>query len=112
MVVETRGGVAIIRPHGDLFLRESDVFEERTTELLRANYELFLINLSGINYIGSSGIGALVNLYNQLTKIGGRLILTNLPDKVVEVLQIMGLELIDTMESEREALSELNRSQP
>jgi anti-anti-sigma factor len=109
LVVETRGGVAIMRPDGDLFLRESEIFEERVTELLRANYERFIVNLKGVNYIGSSGIGALINLYNQLTKMGGRMVITNLPDKVVEVLQIMGLEIIETMDTEKEAVKALSK---
>jgi len=97
--------VAILRPHGDLFLRESEVFEERATGLLRANFESFVVNLSGVRYIGSSGIGALINLYNQLKRMDGRMIATNVPEKVVSVLEMMGLTMIEIMDSEAEAFS-------
>lgn len=107
LVVETRGGVAILRPHGDLFLRESEVFEERVTGLLRANFERFIVNLSGVRYIGSSGIGALINLHSQLKRMDGRMITTNVPEKVVAVLEMMGLTMIEIKESESEAFSEL-----
>jgi len=99
--------VAILRPHGDLFLRESEVFEERVTGLLRANFERFIVNLSGVRYIGSSGIGALINLHSQLKRMDGRMITTNVPEKVVAVLEMMGLAMIEIKKSESEAFSEL-----
>ena len=108
--METRGGVAILRPEGDLFMRESEVFEERVTELLRANFEKFIVNLGGVHYIGSSGIGALIWLYNQLQKMSGRLVATDVPAKVTEVLAMMGLTMIETMESEADAVATLSGS--
>ena len=108
LLVETRSGVAIMRPEGDLFLREAEVVEERATGLLRSGYERFVINLAGVKYIGSSGIGTLVWLHNKLSDMRGRLVLTEVPSKVTEVLAIMGLDVFEILPSEAEAFEALS----
>ena len=107
LVVETRGGVAILRPRGNLFLPESEQLEERAEGLLRAGYERYVVNLGGADYIGSSGIGAMASLHKRIAKLGGRLVFTDVPEKAIEVLHIMGLEMLELMDTEAEALASL-----
>ena len=97
-----------MRPEGDLFLREAEVVEERSRGLLRSGYERFVINLAGVKYIGSSGIGTLVWLHNKLSDMRGRLVLTEVPSKVTEVLAIMGLDVFEILPSEAEAFETLS----
>ena len=97
-----------MRPEGDLFLRESEVVEERSTGLLRSGYERVILNLAGVKYIGSSGIGTLVWLQNKLNTMRGRLILTDVPSKVTEVLAIMDLDIFEILPSEAEAFEALS----
>ncbi len=107
LTVETRGRVAILRPRGNLFLPESEQLEERAEGLLRAGYERYVVNLGGLDYIGSSGIGVMVGLHKRVGKLGGRLLYTNVPAKATEILRMMGLEMLELMETEAEATAAL-----
>jgi anti-sigma B factor antagonist len=49
------------------------------------------MNLAGINYIDSTGLGELVGAYRQVKSQGGDLKLLNLNKKVTDLLQITKL---------------------
>lgn len=104
IVSEIKGSVAIVRIKGDLFMAESESLRAATTEIIHSGYKNIVINLAGVNYIGSSGIGALIGLYNSLKKLGGRMIAASVPGKVVEVLELMNLSMLEIMDSEAQAL--------
>jgi len=50
-----------------------------------------LLNLSGVNYIDSSGLGELVTAFTSVRKQGGELKLLNLTKRVQDLLQITKL---------------------
>lgn len=103
----------MVRPRGDLFIRESEKLEECVGDLVRAGYELFAVDLSGVGYIGSSGIGAIVWLHERLRQLKGRVIYACVPDKVKKVLEMMNLtmlEQVDSVETAMEILSKKGES--
>lgn len=105
--VEEREGMAILRLFGDLFIKESSALEKETEDFLGKGARYIVINLGGIKYIGSSGIGVLVNLHRQLSEAGGRMILVEVPDKVTQVLTMMNLTMIEMMADEPAALDSI-----
>ena len=50
-----------------------------------------VMDLSGLKYIDSSGIGELVSCYTTITNRGGQLRLTNLHNKILSLLQLTAL---------------------
>jgi anti-sigma B factor antagonist len=65
-----------------------------------------LLNLAGVGYIDSSGIGELVSSYTAIGKDGGQLKLLNLTQKLQDLLTITKLlTVFDVYESEAEALN-------
>ena len=65
-----------------------------------------LLNLAGVGYIDSSGIGELVSSYTAINKDGGQLKLLNLTQKLQDLLTITKLlTVFDVYESEEEALA-------
>jgi anti-sigma B factor antagonist len=50
-----------------------------------------LLNLAGVKYIDSSGIGELIANYTTLTRQGGQLKLLNLTDRIQNLLVITKL---------------------
>lgn len=96
--------MAILRLFGDLFIKESSALEERTSDLLQREMRCLVVNLGSTKYIGSSGIGVLVNLHRQLSESDGRMILVDVPNKVTQVLEMMNLTMIEMMDDELAAL--------
>jgi anti-sigma B factor antagonist len=64
-----------------------------------------LLNLAGVKYMDSSGIGELIANYTTVSKNGGQLKLLNLTDKIQDLLVITKLlTVFDVYESESDAL--------
>jgi anti-sigma B factor antagonist len=65
-----------------------------------------LLNLAGVKYIDSSGIGELIANYTTVGRAGGQLKLLNLTEKVQDLLVITKLlTVFDVYDNEAEALS-------
>jgi len=65
-----------------------------------------LLNLGGVRYIDSSGIGELIANYTTVGRSGGQLKLLNLTEKVQDLLVITKLlTVFDVYDKEADALS-------
>ena len=74
----------------------------RLTEAGKAN---FLLNFSGVKYLDSSGVGELLALSDAVSRVEGKLKLSNLTPKVEEVLTLSGvLPIFDIYDDEHAAL--------
>jgi anti-sigma B factor antagonist len=74
--------------------------------LLSNGSNKILLNLGGVKYIDSSGIGELIANYTTASRDGGQLKLLNLTDKVQDLLVITKLlTVFDVYDNESEALS-------
>ena len=63
------------------------------------------MNLGGINYIDSGGLGTLVALYTTARNSGGSIKLANLTPRVGDLLQVTKLVTIfDVYDSEEKAI--------
>jgi anti-sigma B factor antagonist len=74
--------------------QESAAVRALVCDLLREGHTQILLNLGDVNYIDSSGLGALVSSFTNLRKQGGELKLFNLTNKVRDVMQLTKLYTI------------------
>ena len=96
-VLEIKGKITIGR--GDVQVREA------VQGLLDNGVRKIIMDLAGVRYADSSGIGELVSCYTTITNRGGRLILTNLQPKVYGLLQLTALiSVFQIMDSNEDAL--------
>ena len=73
--------------------------------LLEEGKKKILLNLAGVGYIDSSGIGELVSSYTAINKEGGQLKLLSLTQKLRDLLTITKLlTVFDAYDDEAEAL--------
>ncbi len=94
MTASTRqvGGVTIVDISGRIELgEESASLRDLVSELLGNGHKQILLNLGAVNYIDSSGLGALVTSFTSARKQGGELKLLNLTDKVTDLMQMTRL---------------------
>lgn len=77
--------------------------------LVAGGNKKILLNLAGVKYIDSGGIGELIANYTTVGRGGGQMKLLNLTDKVQDLLVITKLlTVFDVYEDESEALSSFN----
>ena len=90
----TRGDVAVVYLSGAiLFGEESASLRSLVRDLLNESNHIVL-DLKGVSYIDSGGLGTLVALYASARKVGGEIKLSRLGPRANEVLQITKLMTI------------------
>ncbi len=100
------GGVTVVDLSGRIVLGEgSDILRTAFSDLVSQGRRKILLNLADINYIDSSGLGALVSGYTTLRGQQGQVKLLNLTKKVHDLLQITKLlTVFEVFEDENTAL--------
>jgi anti-sigma B factor antagonist len=86
------GNVTIVDITGQLvFGEESASLHEMVSGLLRKGQKYILLNLGGVDYMDSMGMGFLVGASASVRKQGGDVKLLNLSNKVADVMQVTKL---------------------
>lgn len=85
------GAVSIIDVTGQLTSFTRGALRNTVTELLKQGRKSILLNLSGLDYLDSSGIGDLVANYLTVIKAGGEMKVVGLSRKIEEILKITQL---------------------
>jgi anti-sigma B factor antagonist len=101
------GDVTILDMRGAVRIGEGSVaLREAVRRLSDGGKKKILLNLGGVNYIDSSGIGELIANYTTVSRQGGQLKLLNLTDKIQSLLVITKLlTVFDSYDSEADALN-------
>lgn len=104
------GDVTILDLDGKVTIGEGSVaLRSAIRRLLGDGKNKILMNLGGVGYIDSSGIGELVSSFTAVNKEGGTLKLLNLTQKIQDLLAITKLlTVFDVYEDEATALSSYN----
>lgn len=108
MQIEERpsGDVTILDLTGRLVLGDGDeLLRDKVNSLLHRGRKQLVVNLGGVPYIDSAGLGEIVRSYTTVSKQGGSLKLLNLTSKIADLLSITKLlTVFETFDSERAAL--------
>ena len=101
------GSVTIIEPKGKITIGEGDlILRDEITKLLSAEKKKLVLDLGGVSYMDSAGVGELVSVYTSVKNRGGELKLSNLTKKIKDLLTITQLMTIfETYEATAEAIS-------
>ena len=83
--------VSLVDVAGRLTSFEGDAFRDAILRLLQQGHRNIVLNLTGLDYLDSSGIGELVRNYLAVVKKGGAMKVVGLAPKVEEILKITQL---------------------
>ena len=99
-------GVTILDLKGKITLGEGDeALRDRISHLLQTGSKKLLLNLEGVPYIDSAGLGEVVRTYTTVSRQGGQLKLVNLTKRITDLLMITKLlTVFETFDTEPEAL--------
>jgi len=101
------GDVTVLDMDGRITIGEGSVaLRSAVRRLLEEGKKKILLNLAGVGYIDSSGIGELVSSYTTIKNEHGQLKLLSLTQKLQDLLTITKLlTVFDVYEVEAEALA-------
>jgi anti-sigma B factor antagonist len=99
---EGRGRVAVLRVRGRLDGDTAPVLLERCAQI-QANGQNLVLNLSGVSFLGSSGVGALLMLVEQFQEQAGDIHLVALSDSARAVVELLDLTQYLTIDATEEA---------
>lgn len=108
--IRKNGETYIVDVNGEMDLYNSYKLKELVMKMLEKNVKKFVINLEQVDYIDSSGIGALIFICSTLKKMNLKLSISNVHGsvkKVIELTKLMGyFPISNSVEEAVLALSE------
>jgi len=90
-IIRQVGQISVVEVTGKLTSFESGALRNSIAQLPKKGRKQILLNLRGLVYLDSSGIGDLVHTYMSVIKSGGEMKVVGLTDKVEEILKITQL---------------------
>jgi anti-sigma B factor antagonist len=85
-------GVTILDLHGKLLIGDGvDELRQEIGKLVNKGRTQVSLNLAGVPYIDSAGLGEIVRWYTTLSRREGKLRLLNINNRVRELLTVTGL---------------------
>jgi anti-sigma B factor antagonist len=106
MTVKTstlKGGIGIIDVQGNLVGgEETVVFQQAIIDLLNQQCRKLVVDFKDVNFINSTGLGALISAHTSAVRRGSQLLLCNINNSVSSLLVITGLNRILNVKKNRE----------
>jgi anti-sigma B factor antagonist len=89
--IREAGAVTLVHVSGRLTSFETGALRDSVSRLLKQGRRDIVLNLSGLKYLDSSGIGELARVYVTVVKQDGQMKVVGLSSKIEEVLKITQL---------------------
>jgi len=104
-VTDPRAGIAVVRVAGRLEARAAQELRRRCSDLREEGRLKIVINLSGVSFVASSGIGTLLALTEESKESGGSVQLAALSQAVAAVVDLLNLtEFLAIFDTESKAM--------
>ena len=98
MVVDVTGKISL----GD----STELLKDKMNSLVNQGHKHLVLNLAGVSYIDSAGLGVVMGAYSNSKAHGGSVKLLNLTKRITDLLSITKLSTIfETFDSEPEAVA-------
>lgn len=95
--------VTILHISGDLDSKSYPDLESKAGEIIAGGARNILLDLQGVQFMGSAGLRAMHGISTQLKNSGGQLKLLNPSDPVARVLKTLGFDQFFDIHATRDA---------
>jgi anti-sigma B factor antagonist len=104
-------GIAVLDCSGRIIFGDESAALRDIVKQLIGEHKNIVLNLGGVNYIDSGGLGTLVALYTSARSANASIKLSNLTPRVGDLLQVTKLlTVFDVYDSEDKALQAFRKS--
>ena len=101
--VDHRGGYAVLAVRGEVDVYTAPCLRERLIELVSQGSHQVVVDLEGVDFLDSTGLGVLVGGLKRLRSHDGDMILVCTQPRILKVFEITGLTKVfsihDSVES-------------
>ncbi len=99
-------GIMVLAISRDLKGPAELTLKERIDSLVKDGHRQILVDLKGLPYLDSTGLGRLIRAHISVRQAGGRVRLCNVSRRVMDLLRLSRLDtVLDIYPSEEEALA-------
>lgn len=91
IIEKTKGNVVVIKPEGRLDASTTTSVKNRIDAVIDDKVRYLVIDMGGISFIDSSGLGTLVASLRTINKAGGDMKISSLQDQVRSVIELTRL---------------------
>lgn len=92
--VEGKKPIYIVYVSGRLDQALTPDLEKNLNELLAADHDKLVVDLSETTYINSGGLRSLVSAWRRAKQSGGNLVLTGLNTRLQEIFELVGFDKV------------------
>jgi anti-sigma B factor antagonist len=89
--VTERGGWVVLSVRGEVDVYTAPRFRERLIELVSEGHHRIVVDLEGVDFLDSTGLGVLVGGLKRLRSNEGELVLVCTKSRILKVFEITGL---------------------
>ena len=106
------GDVAVVDLNGKITMGEdTGVLRDQLRDLTSQGSKNVILNMAGVGYVDSAGLGELVGAYTTAANNGGSVKLLHLQSKMKDLMQITKLHTVfPTFEDEQAAVASFSQS--
>ena len=101
--VEERNGFAVLSVRGEVDVYTAPKFRERLIELVAEGKHHIVVDLEGVDFLDSTGLGVLVGGLKRLRSHNGDLVLVCTQSRILKVFEITGLTKVFSIHDSVEA---------
>jgi anti-sigma B factor antagonist len=95
----TQGEHTVLEVSGEVDVYTAPALRDRITDLLDAGQQVLIVDLAGVEFLDSTGLGVLVAGLNRAREVGGSLALVCPQERVLKLFRITGLDEVFTVHS-------------
>ncbi len=111
-IAQKEPGVFNVALTGPLDTATYVIFEKHMEPLLISTTKVIILDMAGVNYISSMGIGSVFKINNMVTQLSGKFLIVNLQPqikKVFETVKALPASIFKSVEEADEYLSEIQK---
>ena len=108
----TVGDVVVLDLKGKVTLGQGDeLLKDKVNSLVNQGQRKIVLNLAGVPYVDSAGLGEIVRTYTTVSRQGGSMKLLNLTKRITDLLAITKLlTVFETFDVESDAVRSFSAS--
>jgi anti-sigma B factor antagonist len=109
---EMAGKIAVLNLSGTFTLGSGNgTLKDKVHSLVFEGHKQIALNLAGLSYMDSAGLGELVSVHSTVVRAGGEIKIFNLTKRVSDLLSITKLLMVfDVYDTQQEAMNSFKES--
>jgi anti-sigma B factor antagonist len=94
VTVSSTGSQSVLAVRGDVDVHSASQLQDRLLQVIAAGQRSVVVDLTGLSFLDSTGLGVLVTARNEAERAGAALRLVCTSDRMLKLFRITGLDAV------------------